>query len=193
MKSLFKTLWEFLRSIFAGKKDSGDDSGGGKDKDPSQGGGGSGTLNDPTQWDLVRFDVGTHDTLGKLYFKKDFVCYTLEQSTNRANLGKYPLMLRSQGGLHATYGFRFKDIHKGVIQLDTGDTQDFRFIRTGNVAADSGGGMLLGKRIENQNEPDQARELWHSEDAYREVYPLIANRIAAGEKMTIKITLDLTS
>lgn len=191
MKSLFKVLWEFLRSIFGGKKDPADDGGGsgGKDDTPTQGGG-SGSLKDPTQWDLVRFDVGTVDTLGKLYFNGEFKCYTIEQSTNRANLGKYELTLRTRGGLHATYGFRFKDIHKGVIQLLINDSQDFRFIRTGNVAADSGGGIVLGKVIEGRQNTAQAREVWHSEDAYRDVYPLIANRIDAGEKMTIHITLD---
>lgn len=190
MKSLFKVLWEFLRSIFGGKKDSGTGDGGGKDKTPTQGQGGQGNIKEPTQWDLVRFDVGAIDTLGKLYFKNEFVCYTIEQTTNRANLGKYELTLRTKGGLHATYGFRFKDIHKGVLQLVIGDSQDFRFIRTGNVAADSGGGIIVGKRIQAGDKPEDARELWNSEDAYREVYPAIATRIAAGEKMTINITLD---
>jgi len=188
MKSLFKVLWEFLKSIFGGKKDSGD--GEGKDKTPTKGKGGQGTIKDPTNWDLVRFDVGAIDTLGKLYFKREFVCFTIEQTTNRADLGKYALILRSRGGLHATYGFRFKGLHKGMIQLVIGDSQDFRFIRTGNVAADSDGGIILGKRVEGNEKPGEGRELWHSEDAYREAYPLIANRIVAGEKMTINITLD---
>ncbi len=190
MKSLFKVLWEFLRSIFGGKKDNESGNGKDKDKDPTQGPGGQGTVNPSTRVELVRFDIGAVDTLGKLYYDGDFVCFTLEQTTDRADLGEYPLILRKQGGLHATYGFRFQKIHKGVLQLDIPASQQFRFIRTGNLAADSGGGMVVGKVIQGQNKPQEAREVWNSEDAYLDFYPKIANRVENGEKMTIRITLD---
>jgi len=187
MKSLFKALWAFLKSIFGGGKKEEE----GKDKkDDIKQFPGQGTLNPPTQWHLIRFHIGQIDTLGKLYHKNEFICYTLESTTDRANLGIYELGLRTKGGLHATYGFRFKDIHVGVLQILTEDEQVFRFVRTGNLAADGQGGLLLGKEIQNQSQVDGIRELWHSEDAYQEVYPKIANRIANSEKMTLKITLD---
>jgi len=191
MKSLFKVLWEFLRSLFGGKKDPNDGGGNGKDndKDPTQGGG-QPSLNPPTQWDLVRFDVGTYDTLGKLSFQGKFICYTLESSRDRADLGKYNLVLRKSGGLHATYGYRFGNMHKGMIQLDIPGSQNFRYLKIGNSVDDTDGSILVGKVINNRDKPQERREVWHSQDSYQLMYPQIADRIAAGEKMTLNITLD---
>ena len=191
MKDLFKTLFQFLRSLFGGKKEEEDKKEQEKDKNnPQKGPGGSGDLKIPAKLDLKRYDIGSYDILGKLYYDGKFVCYTIEHKGDKASVGSYPLVLRTKGGLHATYGFRFKDIHKGMIQLDNPAEQGFAFIRTGNVAKDSDGGIVLGTQIEGADAPEKPREVWHSDDAYRDLYPKIANRIANGEKITLHITVE---
>ncbi|MEZ4829393.1 MAG: DUF5675 family protein [Bacteroidia bacterium] len=139
---------------------------------------------------LVRFDFGKADTLGKLYINGKFQCYTLENSEAGKHLlptGSHSLSLNTSGGRHATYLFRFRDLHKGMLAITGVTGFDSACIHIGNRVEDNSGSVMVGNKIFRQTESD-FREVWYSDKAYMKIYPAIAEVLVKGGQVSINIS-----
>ena len=145
--------------------------------------------------DLVRYSSGAHDTLGKLYVQGAFVAYTLEDAhrdtpvpgETRIPAGNYELALRTEGGRHPTYLYRFGDLHKGMLWIKDVPRFPFALICIGNSESDTDGSVLVGTQAVREEDPANRREIWYSEQAYRSLYPRIASHLAAGKPAILRV------
>ena len=135
---------------------------------------------------LSRFSSDTDSTLGLLHditSEPQFLCYTLEDEfrtlkvwgETRIPKGVYKLKLRSYGGFHNKYKERFKDFHKGMIEIENVKGFQYVLIHIGNDDEDTAGCVLLGDS-QNQNMTKRGRVL-NSTEAYKRVYKLISNEL----------------
>ncbi|MEZ4775721.1 MAG: DUF5675 family protein [Bacteroidia bacterium] len=139
---------------------------------------------------LIRFDFGTEDTLGKLYINGKFRCYTLENSRSGKGLlppGTYPLSLKTTGGRHATYLYRFKDQHKGILSITGAAGFEAACIHIGNRVEDTTGSIISGTYIQRQT-GSSFREVWFSDKAYMKIYPAISEYLVNGGNVSIIIS-----
>lgn len=118
---------------------------------------------------------------GKVLLEGQPIAHSLEQEQGALAPGTYSLQLRESGGLHATYGFRYPDMHEGLIQI--GDK--FAYLRTGGKAHDAQGGIVLAESI---NDGGNELEAWHSDQAYRKVYPRLKAMLQDGEAISLLIS-----
>lgn len=92
---------------------------------------------------------------------------SLEDVDKLLPAGTYDLSLKTTGGLHSAYWFRFQEIHKGMLQI--GDKS--RFIRLGESGSDAQGGVVI-------------RQI----DEYLTLYSDIAEKLAAGKQVQLVIS-----
>ncbi|MDB4286224.1 DUF5675 family protein [bacterium] len=146
--------------------------------------------NESLVMELSRYDKGDKDILGKLSVNGEFLCYTLENAESKLHIpnGNYPLSLRDKGGLHATYSYRFGNMHHGMVQVDNVPDADFPFLRIGNMASETDGGFVVGDKVHNENDSASNREVWNSETSYKKVYPKIVGHLQKGGKAEIRIS-----
>ena len=148
------------------------------------------------QISIQRYSFGQADTLGRLLINGRFCCFTLEgvsaQSAGKdlqcIPAGKYPLALRKTGGKHATYYFRHQGIHKGMLWIQQVPEFEYAQIHEGNSFTDVPGSIIVGEQPLRENQLEEKRELWYSEHAYLEIYPLIANHLSEGGKAVLSIS-----
>ena len=158
------------------------------------------------QLQLIRYHTGDDATLGSLFHAPpggvvSWLCYTLEDEhrekkvmhQTRIPAGNYRLDLRREGGMNAKYAKSFPRFHEGMIWLrwkhdggDLGYTEDWPFeyvyFHVGNHEGQTSGCPLLGLA---QNA--KAWTVTHSRDAYRAVYPPIAEAISRGETTELQV------
>lgn len=140
---------------------------------------------------LKRYSYGKFDTLGKLYIDGEMKAYTIEVSKASAiPEGSYNLSLHKEGGLHATYWYKFGDMHKGMIKLEGTENIDSPFLRIGNRASDALGGILFGSQVQNEENTEAVREIWYSEKAYLKVYNKIADLLENGDNVSLEISSE---
>ena len=100
-------------------------------------------------------------------------------------LGEYEIKLRTEGGFHSKYTARYGDMHKGMLWLQ--DVPNFKWIliHVGNTDESTAGCLLLG---ETQQDLDKGKDgfIGGSGDAYKKMYPKVAEAILSGEKVTIQ-------
>lgn len=146
--------------------------------------------------EVLRFSSGDEATLGLLFDvtkkEKRFLSFTLEDEKREQKVmgetripsGEYEVTLRTVGGKTVKYGARYPDIHKGMLWVR--DVPGFKYvlIHVGNTDDDTEGCLLLGdSSVQNITSEGS---IGASRNAYRRVYPQIADRIEAGEKVTIR-------
>ena len=102
----------------------------------------------------------------------------------RIPAGIYELKLRTVGGFNARYAKKYPSFHKGMIHVQ--DVPGFTYIlwHCGNDDDDTSGCLLLGDTSQ-QNITKQGF-IGASTDAYKRVYPKVANAIASGESVKVK-------
>ena len=125
--------------------------------------------------------------------KRTFLAYTLEDEQRdkkvygetRIPNGTYTLGLRKVGGYNERYSKRFPDIHVGMLHVL--DVPDFEYIliHCGNTDEHTAGCLLVGDSQEN-NQITKDGFIGKSTQAYKRIYPRIAEAIECGEKVTIK-------
>jgi hypothetical protein len=150
--------------------------------------------------DVIRTQFGKDATNGMLFIDGVFECFTLEDevrdvkvhSETAIPLGEYEIKLRTEGGFHSKYTARYGAMHKGMLWLQ--DVPNFKWIliHTGNQDSHTAGCLLVG---ETQQDLDKGKDgfVGGSGDAYKKMYPKVANALLSGEKVTIKysnINLD---
>ncbi|MEL6593545.1 MAG: DUF5675 family protein [Bacteroidota bacterium] len=148
--------------------------------------------------DVVRYSSGTHDTLGKMYINGEEVAYTLEdefrevkvRKETRIPAGTYNVTLRTVGGKHAAYWHKFPEMHKGMLWIRDIPNFEYVLIHIGNHDAHTDGCILVGLQPDpaKENQTDQKRSIWSSTAAYKKVYPTIADHLAAGKRVVIRVT-----
>lgn len=135
---------------------------------------------------LVDRDVaGPEVTLSRWYLDGALQCFGLEDAIRAEKIpgrtcipaGLYRLALRTTGRFHARYAEdpRFRDIHRGMIELvDVPGFSDI-LIHAGNTARDTRGCLLPG-RFRDVG----ASALRESGVAYRTLYRRLIDDVAAG-------------
>jgi hypothetical protein len=150
---------------------------------------------------VIRFSSQKDSTSGLLFDVTDgtkFLCYTLEDerreekvmAETRISAGVYSILLRKEGGFHGRYTKKYGDMHKGMLHVQ--DVPNFKWIliHTGNTDEHTAGCLILGDSQEN-NLLMKDGFIGKSVQAYKRVYPPIAEALENGEEVTIEyIDLD---
>lgn len=136
--------------------------------------------------EVVRFSSQSDSTLGMLFDVTEgrkFLCFTLEDEAReekvkgetRIPAGTYKLKLRKEGGYHNRYTKKYGSFHRGMIHVQ--DVPGFTYIlwHTGNTDEHTMGCLLLGDT--SQQNITKAGFIGASSDAYKRVYPSIADAI----------------
>lgn len=146
--------------------------------------------------ELLRYSSQKGSTLG-LLMKADnvrkFMCYTLEDEwrtekvygETRIPSGRYEIKLRTFGGFHKDYKDRFSNLHKGMLWLQ--DVENFTnvLIHIGNNDEDTAGCILVGDTASQNATRDGF--IGRSTNAYKRIYPPIAQALSEGERVFIRI------
>jgi hypothetical protein len=155
--------------------------------------------------EVIRISSGTDSTNGILFEtveqgndidgswrQKKFLAYTLEDEyrsekkygETRIPDGKYKLALRNVGGYHAKYSKRFPHIHIGMLHVTNVPGFEYILIHCGNTDEHTAGCLLVGDSQEN-NQITKDGFIGKSTQAYKRIYPRIAEAIDCGENVTI--------
>ena len=155
--------------------------------------------------EVIRFSSGTDSTNGILleviqqgneidgiFKQKKFLAYTLEDEyrsekvfgETRIPNGTFKLGLRKVGGYHAKYTKRFPHIHVGMLHVLDVPGFEYILIHCGNTDENTAGCLLVVDSQEN-NQITTDGFIGKSTQAYKRIYPRIAEAIDCGEKVTI--------
>jgi hypothetical protein len=155
--------------------------------------------------EVIRFSSGTDSTNGILleviqqgneidgiFKQKKFLAYTLEDEyrsekvfgETRIPNGTFKVGLRKVGGYHAKYSKRFPHIHIGMLHVLDVPGFEYILIHCGNTDEHTAGCLLVGDSQEN-NQITKDGFIGKSTQAYKRIYPRIAEAIDCGEKVTI--------
>ena len=157
--------------------------------------------------EVIRISSGTDSTNGVLFeidkhapapheegfrCKRKFLSYTLEDEyreekkygETRIPNGTYKLGLRKEGGYHAKYSKRFSDIHIGMLHVLDVPNFEYILIHCGNTDEHTAGCLLVGDSQEN-NQITKNGFIGKSTQAYKRIYPRIAEAIKSGKEVTI--------
>ena len=145
---------------------------------------------------VIRFSSQKDSTSGLLFDTTDvtkFLCYTLEDerreekvvAETRIPAGVYSILLRKEGGFHGRYTKKYGDMHKGMLHVQ--DVPNFKWIliHTGNTDEHTAGCLILGDSQEN-NVLMKDGFIGKSVQAYKRIYPPIAEALENGEDVTIE-------
>ena len=146
---------------------------------------------------LPRIKSDQLGTNGILSINGKVECYTLEdawhvakiQGQTRIPAGTYEIKLRNEGGLTQKYQERFSDIHKGMLHLQDVPNYKYVYLHVGNTEKHTEGCILVGL---GSSMIEDKKNVSYSVDAYRHIYPLIADSIISGESVHIEITDEIT-
>jgi len=124
--------------------------------------------------------------------KRTFLAYTLEDEhrdekkygETRIPNGTYKLGLRKEGGYHSKYSKRFSDFHIGMLHVLDVPNFEYILIHCGNTDEHTAGCLLVGDSQEN-NQITTNGFIGKSTQAYRRIYPKIAEAIECGKQVTI--------
>tara|TARA_R110002074_G_scaffold135016_3_gene279426 strand:- start:457 stop:948 length:492 start_codon:yes stop_codon:yes gene_type:complete len=155
--------------------------------------------------EVIRFSSGTDSTNGMLlevieqgndidglWQQKKFLAYTLEDEQRDTKVfgetripnGDYKLGLRKVGGYHARYTKRFPHIHLGMLHVLDVPGFEYILIHCGNTDEHTAGCLLVGDSQEN-NQITKDGFIGKSTQAYKRIYPRIAEALDCGEEVTI--------
>ena len=155
--------------------------------------------------EVIRFSSGTDSTNGillevieqgndidGLWQQKKFLAYTLEDEQRDTKVlgetripnGIYNLGLRKVGGYHARYTKRFPHIHIGMLHVLDVPGFEYILIHCGNTDEHTAGCLLVGDSQEN-NLITKDGFIGKSTQAYKRIYPRIAEAVECGEEVTI--------
>lgn len=150
--------------------------------------------------EVKRFADNSDTTLGILYIDGIFQCFTVEdeergvkvKGETRIPNGVYKIGLRKEGGYHAKYSTKYRDMHKGMLcifnQPDwkiVKDGMSFQYIliHTGNTDEHTMGCLLVNDAVSGKSFSGSS-----SVDAYKNMYPIVASALERGEEVSIEYT-----
>ncbi len=145
--------------------------------------------------EVQRFSSKSNSTLGMLFDVTEtpkFLCYTLEDEFREVKVsgetripsGTYNVTLRTVGGLNERYTEKFgADFNKGMLWVRDVPNFEYILIHIGNTDLDSAGCLLVGDS-QTQNITKNGF-IGSSTDAYKRVYPQIADVLVNGGEVCI--------
>jgi len=143
--------------------------------------------------DVVRFQFGKDATNSLLFVDGVFECYGLEDEYRDVKVmhetcipeGEYEIKFRTVGGFHTKYAAKYGAMHKGMLWLQDVPGFEYILIHSGNTDEHTSGCYIVG---ESQQDLDKGKDgfVGSSGDAYKKLYPKVANALEKGEKVTIK-------
>ena len=148
--------------------------------------------------EVIRFSSEADSTSGLLFDvtnKRKFLAYTLEDeyrdsynkkvmAETRIPAGTYKVILRTVGRIHKNYTKRFADIHKGTLHVINVPNFKYILIHCGNTDEHTAGCLLVGDTQTN-NQIKKDGFIGSSTNAYKRIYPPIADALECGEEVTI--------
>ena len=149
---------------------------------------------------VLRFSSESDSTNGLLLDVTDgvnFLAYTLEDEyrkhkrskETRIPAGTYEIKLRNEGGFHQRYSKKYPSIHRGMLHIIDVPGFEYILIHVGNSDEHTAGCLLVGDSQEN-NQINKNGFIGSSGNAYKRIYPLIADAVE-NERVTIQyIDLD---
>jgi len=149
---------------------------------------------------VLRFSSESDSTNGLLLDVTDginFLAYTLEdeyRETKRSKetripAGTYEIKLRNEGGFNQRYSKKYSRIHRGMLHIIDVPGFEYILIHVGNSDEHTAGCLLVGDSQEN-NQVNKNGFIGSSGNAYKRIYPLIADAVE-NEGVTIQyIDLD---
>jgi hypothetical protein len=138
---------------------------------------------------LNRFAYNDNSTIGTLHIDSKFFGFTLEDKKRPLKIakvtcipsGRYEILLRKEGRIHASYGPKF-NFHKGMLHLQDVPNYKWIYIHIGNSAKDTDGCILVGLQYIQGQE-----QITHSQSAYKLIYEKILSGLLRGEKVFISV------
>ena len=130
-------------------------------------------------------------TIGALFREvgeeREFLCFTLEDEhrdekvmgETRIPAGRYEITLRKVGGFHKRYSDKFPNMHKGMLWVRNVPGFEYILIHIGNTDEHTAGCLLVGRTA------DMKGMIGRSTDAYKDIYPAIAEALSSGESVWI--------
>jgi hypothetical protein len=141
---------------------------------------------------LVKRQYSAEDfTIGALFQthgeERKFLCFTLEDEhrdekvagETRIPMGRYKITLRKVGGFHQRYSDKFPNMHKGMLWVRDVPGFEYILIHIGNTDEHTAGCLLVGRTA------DMKGTVGRSTDAYKDIYPAIAEALEGGEDVWI--------
>jgi hypothetical protein len=151
------------------------------------------------QLEVLRFSSEADSTSGLLFDITDgnrkFLAYTLEDEyreekemhETRVPAGTYKITLRTEGGFHQRYEAKYGDMHKGMLWVRDIPGFEYILIHTGNTDEHTSGCLLVGDTQTN-NQTQKDGFIGSSVQAYKRIYPPIAEALETGGNVTITYT-----
>jgi hypothetical protein len=151
------------------------------------------------QLEVLRFSSEDDSTSGLLFDitngNRKFLAYTLEDEyrkekemhETRIPAGTYNVTLRTEGGFHQRYVAKYGDMHKGMLWVKDVPGFEYILIHTGNTDEHTSGCLLLGDTQTN-NQIKEDGFIGSSVQAYKRVYPQIAEVLEGGGTVNITYT-----
>lgn len=147
---------------------------------------------------LLRYNSEADYTSGMFFIDGKFECFSIEDEKRTEKVwgetcipdGTYNISLRKEGSFHQRYLKKFgSSFHKGMLCVSNAPdwkivtpNMEFQYIliHIGNDDDDTAGCLLTGSvAYSDKNQVDR------STDAYKRLYPKIANALAKGHEVKI--------
>ena len=151
---------------------------------------------DEKNLEVLRYSSATDSSLGLLFENgahgREFLAYTLEDefreekvsAKTRIPEGTYDVQLRATGGFHNRYSQKFGvPWHKGMLQVQDVPGFEYILIHCGNTDDHTEGCLLVGTT--SQENLTRNGFIGESVNAYKRIYPPIANALVNGESVSI--------
>ena len=146
--------------------------------------------------EVLRFSSQKDSTNGLLFDitdGKNFLAYTLEDEKRRDKVmhetripaGTYKIKLRTEGGFHGRYVKKYGSMHKGMLHVQDVPGFEYILIHTGNTDEHTSGCLLVGDTQQQNVTKSKDGFIGASVDAYKRIYPPIANAILRGDDVEI--------
>lgn len=149
---------------------------------------------------LIRYNSESDYTDGLWMINGKFICYSIEDESRTKKVwgetciptGQYQIKLRKEGRFHNRYSDKFPDMHKGMLCVtnkpdwkleNKGLSFQYILIHIGNDDDDTAGCLLTGLTAHATK-----GQIDRSTDAYKILYPIIANELVNGREVNITIT-----
>jgi len=145
---------------------------------------------------VMRFSTQQDSTNGLLFERtpegNKFLCYTLEDEyreekvagETRIPAGTYQVTLRTVGGFHARYKQKYGSMHKGMLWVRNVPGFEYILIHSGNTDEHTAGCLLVGD-TQKVNFGNSDGFIGSSVNAYKRIYPAIAEALLDGEEVNI--------
>ena len=148
---------------------------------------------DSTNGVLLELDSAAPNPHGEGFrCKRTFLAYTLEDEYRKDKVygetripnGTYKLALRTVGGYNEKYKRRFPDFHVGMLHVTNVPNFEYILIHCGTTDEHTAGCLLVGDSQEN-NQITKDGFIGKSTQAYKRIYPRIAEALNCNEEVII--------